>query len=435
MVKLILVILLVGLISCPYNYSQQETFGHKTLDNDDIVSTTFLIQDGFVLDSANSNNQIFRFEYNQVGKLSRDINIITLPAVVTVDGHQKLIHIPGCRDFYYNNKGDVDSMVASGWDDSLGIYVDNPYGYTIHYSYDNNGMLLSKTTSNGGVVSSIDKYSYDSAGNLTSIQTTFNGPDTAYVIREYDSLTRLTNIKNIINGTPSGDQYTYSYDSSGNVNCLIQTSNTGKISNKYNYFIKFDESGKVADETDLSMFLSDSTWRDTLEITFNYDEYGRIIQMGQFTWFHYNPDGNLDSMVITHTFSSGYLANKGTFGDSYGNSITLPSYSGINHFYYSSFITGIEAKTLNNKTYTLFQNYPNPFNPSTTIRYSVSKPGLVSIIVYDLLGKKVRTLVNKEQSAGNYAVQFNANELSSGIYFYRIETGNFVDTKKLLLLK
>ncbi|MGA8265076.1 MAG: hypothetical protein WB779_11585, partial [Ignavibacteriaceae bacterium] len=62
-----------------------------------------------------------------------------------------------------------------------------------------------------------------------------------------------------------------------------------------------------------SMFLSDSSWRDTLEITFNYDEYGRIIQMGQFTWFHYNPDGNLDSMVITHTFSSGYLANKGTF--------------------------------------------------------------------------------------------------------------------------
>jgi len=433
-------ILLICLLLSTYNYSQQKTFGYR--NSIGTVSTVFLIKDGSVLDSANSNNKIFRFEYNQAGKLSRDINIITLLAMVTVDGHQKWISVPGCRDFYYNNKGNVDSMVVCGWNDSLGAYADNSLGYTIRYSYDNNGMLLSKTTSNAGVVSSIDKYSYDSAGNLTSIQTTFNGPDTSYEIREYDSLARLTMIKNIINGITSGDQYTFRYDSSGNVNYLIQTAYPGKVSNKYNYFFKFDESGKLADEIALSNFLADSTWGDTLEINFNYDEYGRIINMGQYTWFHYNPGGNLDSILITHTYLSGFLADKGTFVDSYGNSITLPSYSGINHFYYSEFITGIKEDKSNNKTFTLSQNYPNPFNPTTTIKYSVpaslnpSKGGtLVQLKVYDMLGREIASLVNEEQKPGNYEVEFNGSNLASGIYFYRIVTNNYTAVKKMLLLK
>lgn len=423
----------VVILLCPYNYSQQKTFGYR--DTNGTVNTIFLVQDGFVLDSVNSNNQKYRFEYNHTGKLSRDINIITLSALVTVDGRQKWISIPGCRDFYYNNKGDVDSMVASGWDDTLGVYADNSTGYTIHYSYDNDGLLLSKTTSNGGVVSSIDKYSYDSVGNLTSIQTTSNGPDTVYEIREYDSLNRLTIIKNIINDTPFDYQYTYRYDSSGNVNYLIQTSYTGKISNKYNYFFKFDGSGKVTDETALFKFLPDSTWDDTLEITFNYDEYGRIIQMGQFTWFHYNQGGNLDSMVITHTVFSGYLANKGTFVDSYGNSITLPNYSGYNHFYYSSFITGIKEDKLNNKTFTLSQNYPNPFNPMTTINYSIPSAGFVTLKVYDILGREIASLVNDEKQPGEYSVKFDGSGLSSGIYFYHLQSGKFTSTKKLILMK
>ena len=432
MSRLILIISVVILL-CPYNYSQQKTFGYRNPNG--TVNTVFLIQNGFVLDSVNSNSQIVRFEYNHVGKLSRDINIITLSAMVTVDGRQKWISIPGCRDFYYNNKGDVDSMVARGWDDTLGVYVDNSIGYTIHYSYDNNGLLLSKTTSNRGVISSIDKYSYDSVGNLTSIQTTSNGPDTVYVFREYDSLNRLTNVKNIINGTPSGDQYTYRYDSSGNANCLIQTSYAGKISNKYNYLFKFDESGKVTDETALSMFQSDSTWDDTLEITFTYDEYDRIIQMGQFTRFHYNPDGNLDSMEITHTYLSGYLANKGTFVDTYGNGITLPHYSGNNHFYYSRLITGMKEDKTNNKTFTLSQNYPNPFNPITTINYSIPSASFVTLKVYDILGREVASLVNDERQPGEYSVKFDGSGLSSGIYFYHLHAGEIALTKKFILMK
>jgi hypothetical protein len=102
----------------------------------------------------------------------------------------------------------------------------------------------------------------------------------------------------------------------------------------------------------------------------------------------------------------------------------------------SEMITGVEDKTnVLPKNFSLSQNYPNPFNPTTTIHYSVPKTSFVTIKVYDMLGKEIATLVNQEKSAGNYTVQFNGSNLSSGIYFYRMRSGNFVETKKLLLLK
>ena len=83
----------------------------------------------------------------------------------------------------------------------------------------------------------------------------------------------------------------------------------------------------------------------------------------------------------------------------------------------------------------LFQNYPNPFNPTTKMDYSIPRASFVTLKVYDILGREVATLVNEEKPAGNYEVEFNGKGLSSGVYFYRIQAGNFVSTKKLVLLK
>jgi hypothetical protein len=87
----------------------------------------------------------------------------------------------------------------------------------------------------------------------------------------------------------------------------------------------------------------------------------------------------------------------------------------------------------------LFQNYPNPFNPSTRIQYYLAKPAQVIFKVYSVLGLEVATLVNGRQEAGSYTVQFNPNEgvlsLSSGVYFYRLEAGSFVSTRKFILIK
>ena len=80
-------------------------------------------------------------------------------------------------------------------------------------------------------------------------------------------------------------------------------------------------------------------------------------------------------------------------------------------------------------------NYPNPFNPSTSIQYAVSNRQFVSLKVYDLLGNEVATLVNEEKPAGEYEIEFNAESLPSGIYFYQLNAGNYIDTKKMVLLK
>jgi hypothetical protein len=83
----------------------------------------------------------------------------------------------------------------------------------------------------------------------------------------------------------------------------------------------------------------------------------------------------------------------------------------------------------------LGQNYPNPFNPATTIRYSVPTLEFVTLKVYDVLGNEIASLVNEEKSAGTYDVEFNARGLSSGVYFYTINAGRFVETKKMLMIK
>ena len=96
---------------------------------------------------------------------------------------------------------------------------------------------------------------------------------------------------------------------------------------------------------------------------------------------------------------------------------------------------GIEVKHSTAQDFHLEQNYPNPFNPTTNIRFSIEKPGMVSLKIYNVLGQEVTTLLNKELKAGTYTFNFDGSKLSSGIYFYRIRSGNFVQTNKMVLLK
>jgi hypothetical protein len=96
----------------------------------------------------------------------------------------------------------------------------------------------------------------------------------------------------------------------------------------------------------------------------------------------------------------------------------------------------LETKSITRpKAYTLDQNYPNPFNPVTTIQFSLAKPANTVLEVYDMLGRKVSTLINEELSAGSHLKTWNAQGFASGVYFYRLKSGNFTQIKKMLLLK
>lgn len=128
------------------------------------------------------------------------------------------------------------------------------------------------------------------------------------------------------------------------------------------------------------------------------------------------------------TLSSLFFSNTSTWWVTGQNSLVLKNInSGITN------IKGLHSSSPDN--YSLSQNYPNPFNPSTKINYSIAAAGIVTIKIYDILGREISTLVNEEKSAGKYEVNFNASPLASGVYFYQIKAGGFVSSKKMILIK
>ena len=140
----------------------------------------------------------------------------------------------------------------------------------------------------------------------------------------------------------------------------------------------------------------------------------------------------LDSTLMKNDFSfyyKIYAVDKGI----------VPEYSmkPDTGFYKLVYDPNVSVETFDNKIldYKLMQNYPNPFNPTTIIKYSIKEEGNVELIVYDVLGKVVEKVVDERKTAGNYSVQFDASNLSSGIYFYSLRVNDFVATKKMLLLK
>jgi hypothetical protein len=106
-----------------------------------------------------------------------------------------------------------------------------------------------------------------------------------------------------------------------------------------------------------------------------------------------------------------------------------------NYTWISDDVVGVSELPGSVYSFNLDQNYPNPFNPSTQIKYSIAEAGLVTVKVFDILGREISVLVNKEQAAGSYTVDFNAKNLSTGVYIYRVESGSFQATKKMILIK
>jgi hypothetical protein len=142
--------------------------------------------------------------------------------------------------------------------------------------------------------------------------------------------------------------------------------------------------------------------------------------------FSYSTNLNIESIAVTAT-------------DFWGNT---------SNFARLNIVTDVKEEEQIPSEFSLAQNYPNPFNPSTKIRYSIPSVtfssssraesrdgGLVTLKVYDILGNEVATLVNEEKPAGSYEVEFNASQLSSGIYFYKLSAGTFTETKKMTVLK
>ena len=113
----------------------------------------------------------------------------------------------------------------------------------------------------------------------------------------------------------------------------------------------------------------------------------------------------------------------------------LKTNDGWQSFTMSGTITDLEFENTILTNFSLIQNYPNPFNPTTKITYTLPEISFVTLKVYDLLGNEIATLVNEDKSAGRYEVSWDAKDYTSGIYFYQFRAKDFVETKKMLLIK
>jgi hypothetical protein len=122
--------------------------------------------------------------------------------------------------------------------------------------------------------------------------------------------------------------------------------------------------------------------------------------------------------------SNGSLANTFTTGIA-PRRIVFNSYSTVSIRQISEIVSGFE----------LYQNYPNPFNPSTIIKFSLPKADFVNLLVFDVTGKEVMKLLSENKPAGTYEINFNAENLSSGVYFYRLTTSTYSDIKRMILVK
>jgi uncharacterized protein YggE len=122
--------------------------------------------------------------------------------------------------------------------------------------------------------------------------------------------------------------------------------------------------------------------------------------------------------------------------DTVGNQLFVDDYNNHRIMVFTKLgSTGVSHQDGQPQQFSLHQNYPNPFNPTTIINYQLSQSSYVKLVVVDMLGREVATLVNDIQTSGNHQITFDARQLSSGVYFYKLTTNTFSQVKKMMLLK
>ena len=153
-------------------------------------------------------------------------------------------------------------------------------------------------------------------------------------------------------------------------------------------------------------------------------------------WGSYEPEIAINARAMRDgLMSKGYKLNWSEWHEGHSWGSWRAHLDNALEYFFPYLSTDVVMEESVPKEFILAQNYPNPFNPSTTIKYSIPHQSNVILKIYDVLGKEIETLVNEEKTVGNYQVEFDASSFSSGVYFYQLRAGEFVQTKKMLLLK
>ena len=336
---------------------------------------------------------------------------------------------------------------GKSWNElNTGVSSSNPIFLDVHFVNNNLGFAVYRDPATGdGAIKTTDGGNKWSPLNINS-----NMHDKQYVYFADENL-----------GFISGDSRLYrTIDGGDNWDTLSVGYNNQNLNSKVDFINSttgfFGKKGQIFKTTDKG-----DTWTDAaidnhsvpVQIQFVSDSIGYAICTSDTFGIPVHilfktTDGGNSWSDLTDEFPGSTSFNAMFFTDESTGYLVGPYGKIIKTFSGGELITSVNEykKTSLPTNYKLFQNYPNPFNPTTTIKYAIPSSsqsplqggvwgGLVTLKVYDILGREVVTLVNKQQLPGNYEVTFDASTLASGIYFYTLKTGGFIKTKKMLLIK
>ncbi|MHB1685941.1 MAG: S8 family serine peptidase [Ignavibacteriaceae bacterium] len=433
-----------------------------TLDTIDNSSATFTVK----LDSTLPENYKLQFNLNFSGGSYKDFQMFDMlvnPSYATQSGGNVALTITskgasGFNDYPTNIEGDGFSFQGGGSlmfegalmlgtsakqisdeaRDSIAQGQNQDTAFT-------NVQPLSLLTSNSGYREGTTIFNDNGALNKLGVTiklrsyTFINPPDNDYIILRYSIINNNnTNISNLYTGvffdwdlTSGGDSDYTAYDTAGNLGYANHTNSSQNkwvataliSSNNYGYWGILNSGGDGGFQIYDGFSFSEKWQALSSRIGKPKAGPGDISEVTSGGPFNISAHDTID---VAFAVAGGYNIND------------LRTAVEKARLKYRSILTGINNDNNNVPlTFNLSQNYPNPFNPSTTINFQLAKSGHVSLKVYDILGNQVADLVEEDKPAGNYSVQFFAGSkrLSSGIYFYRLVTPGFVDTKKMVYLK
>jgi hypothetical protein len=350
----------------------------------------------------------------------------------------------------------------------------------IFYSYDNNSNLIEKLLQywyygNEWMNSKKFNYSYNLYNNLIEeVYQLWRG-----LYWENESRTTYAyNVNNLLtqesyqlweyhggSGWVEVNRIIYTYDDKNNlIEKLFQRYYGYTLLEQYKYTYIYDWNNRLVEDLGQSFKYGDTSWVNSSKKFYSYDLNNNLIEELYQQWMDsiwvdtsktlYSYDGSNNLIEQYNKVWDGLEWLNYSIGsyiyDGNNNQIeTLnqiwddSSWVNVDRYLYSYIIVDVEQFEGEVKTYSLSNNYPNPFNPSTKIKYSIPSITLrqaqsdiqVSLKVFDVLGNEIETLVNEEKPAGTYEITWYAENLPSGVYFYQLRAGNFIETKKMLLLK
>ncbi len=343
---------------------------------------------------------------------------------VAVDGRGENVYITGCftgtADF--NPTGTTTNLTSAG---SVDIFF---------AKYDSSGSL--KWAKSAGGTSSDEGYSIavDGSGNVY-LTGYFNGT------ADFDPSGGTTNLT-----SAGGDDIFFAkYDSSGTIQW---SKSAGGIEYDDGLAITIDAGGNVyltgyfggTADFDPTEGITNLTSSGGVDAFFaKYDSSGTLQWSKSAGGTGIDQGHSITVDINGNVFLTGCYNDIADFDPS--NGITNLTSTGDNEIFFAKYnaSNGLLPVELSSFTppavFSLSQNYPNPFNPNTIIRYSIPIPSYVTLKVYDILGKEIKTLLNEYKNAGTHEIEFDASNFPSGIYFYRMQAGSFTKTNKLVLLR